>query len=225
MYVWHLKLRKFGFINVLHSGLQKHELHGKLVKFPGGGGGISAKKWSDKLEKSKFTLYPTDTPIDTSLYQPLYAETPILLVPNCSTAWATFEKKNHSTHYFNTYPYYTDSYNFLCHFVSIQFHTIFHFSTAPTPPFHIKLFSGMLFQLLLPPPPLEVPSTGGTGDVWFKIAVRPFAVYSMVGGSQQVFVPCRWKKNFRSQIFEPTCASCTVGSYASLSVCLWQKSD
>ncbi len=23
--------------------------------------------------------------------------------------------------------------------------------------------------------------------------------------------------------FEPTCASCTVGSYASLSVCLWQK--
>ena len=34
---------------------------------------------------------------------------------------------------------------------------------------------------------------------------------------------------FTTPLFEPTCANCTVGSYASLSVCLsiclWQKSD
>ena len=34
---------------------------------------------------------------------------------------------------------------------------------------------------------------------------------------------CHTKKCCGQMVFEPTCASCTVGSYASLSVCLWQK--
>ncbi len=37
--------------------------------------------------------------------------------------------------------------------------------------------------------------------------------------------PSKRRRNtcYMYMLFEPTCASCTVGSYASLSVCLWQK--
>ncbi len=38
-----------------------------------------------------------------------------------------------------------------------------------------------------------------------------------------LYIAAFWIKSWFRLVFEPTCASCTVSSFASLSVCLWKK--